>query len=166
MRGVSLSNAGVAFHHAMVTGSVPAAITRRPKLAHCTSAAASSTSHSVATKPTDRPARLVSVSASACSLDQRTPKQPRRMRPAPCPDQPIAPVGGAAEHAMLAAADAEGRHDVRRLDAGDVRADDQHGTRRGAIEDALHAMAEVAPPLRRSRRVRMANAGSSGSCPR
>ena len=46
--------------------------TRRPKPPHRARAAASSTSLSVATKPIDWPARLASVSASACSLDQRT----------------------------------------------------------------------------------------------
>jgi hypothetical protein len=47
---------------------------RLPKCAAVTAIPlASSTSLSVATKPTERPRKLASVSASACGLDQRTP---------------------------------------------------------------------------------------------
>ena len=97
-----------------------------------------------------RRGRSRSVSASACSLDQRTrAKRPRgSARPAPQADQPVAAIRrpGRTRHRGRRARGTPRRYAPAAI-AGNVRADEHRRSRRQRAEGARHAPAEIAAAL-------------------
>ena len=83
----------------------------------------------------------------------RPPDRCKRLehaRGAPHSNKPIAAISGRTENEVGASEQSEGPGDVRRLHGRDVTADEYRWTWRQAVEEALHALAEVAYPLRES----------------
>ena len=93
------------------------------------------------------PRKLASVSASACSLDQRTRAKGRAGRRGRECHQPVAAVLGRTERRVGSAERAEGAGEIGGGHVGDVAADHRHPPARERPAGAVHPAAEIAAAL-------------------